>query len=644
MSTLPVTTVIERAEATLQDGRYREAMRLCQALLREFPKYLAAHRLLGRAALHAGEIGLAEEAFQAVRQLDPEDREAALGLSQIAEQRGELETALAFCQAVWECSPWDRELRERVARLAEACYGEGQLFLTGAALAAQHSRGGRWSRAANECRAVLSQTAERVDVQQRLAVALWRRGELDTAAQVCQSVLQALPDAVVPLLILAQIEQERGETHEAAALRERACRIDVDGRRAATLALAGEEDLRASLLPAAIPQVDEAVLASEAVPAEAGAPGLAAREVRAPAEERDEVLLELPSDEELEAARPAETGTAGYTSLLRSLEGEGLEPFSPAEGADDALTASVEEPLLQLPSDDEIEAARPRGELEPGWTGLLESYELEGLEPFTPEVFAAGETVEAGAEPQQAGVGDVVEAEAVAAEESVGPASEAAEAVGGVEDTGSWLEHAVIDQELVPGVGQVEPPAFEEWYAEERAPQAFEEVGEPAPAPGRGATDEIVPEQWVPVSGEQPDEREALSAAAERLGIGPELFERSRAVKEELVATGRLGQHPEEGEPVPEAVARGEGEPEDRLVEARRLFQAGRIEEAMSCYRALYRAGRAFDDALIAELTPIADAGGPGAAEADRLLGAIYRRRGTQALAARHYERSLRRK
>lgn len=643
MSTLPVTTVIERAQAALYDGRYREAMRLCQALLREFPKYLTAHRLLGQAALYAGETELAEKALQTVRQLDPEDREAALGLSQIAEQRGELETALAFCQAAWECSPWDRELRERVAGLAEACYGEGQLFLTGAALAAQHCRGGRWTRAANEGRAVLNETATRPDVQQRLAVALWRRGDLEAAAQVCQSVLQVLPDAVVPLLVLAQIEQERGETGEAAALRERAHRIDLDGRRAATLVLAGQEELRVSLLPAGIPQVEEAVLAGEAAAAEEAARGRAP-EAGAAEVMREEVLLELPSDEELEAARPGEAATAGYTSLLRSLEGEGLEPFSPEEGSAEAPAAVPEEVLLQLPSDEEIEAARPRGELEPGWTGLLESYELEGVEPFTPEVFASGEAVvETGAGREQAREREDVEVEGAGAEEAVSPAGEIPAGLGTFEETGSWLEHAVIDTERAPEAGQAESPAFgEEWYGEELAPQAFEELGEMATASGAGQAEEATLRPGEPVLSEQVDEREALAAAAERLGVGPELFERSRAAKEELVATGRLGQHPSEGEP--EVVTGAESEPGDRLAEARRLLEAGRVEEAMACYRALYRAGREFDDALIAVLTPIADGGGPGAAEADRILGAIYRRRGTQALAARHYERSLRRK
>lgn len=637
MNTLPVTTVIERAQATLHDGRYREAMRLCQALLRKFPKYLTAHRLLGQAALYAGETELAEEALQTVRQLDPEDREAALGLSQIAEQRGELEIALAFCQAAWECSPWDQELRERVARLAEACYGDGQLFLTGAALAAQHCRGGRWTRAANECRAVLSETATRLEVQQRLAVALWRRGDLEAAAEVCRSVLQALPDAVVPLLVLAQIEQERGETREAAALRERAHWIDLDGRRAATLALAGQDELRAFLLPAGIPQVEETVLAGEAALAEAAAPGGTAREVGAAESEGEEVLLGLPSDEELEAARPGEAATAGFTSLLRSLEGEGLEPFSPEEGSAEAPAGGPEEVLLQLPSDEEIEAARPREDLEPGWTGLLESYELEGVEPFTPEGFASGElVVERGAAPEQAG-------ERQGAEEAVSPAGERPLGLGAFEDTGPWFERAGIDSERSPEGGRAESPAFSgEWYGEELAPEAFEELGELAIAAGAGQAQEAAVGPGEPVLPEQPDEREELAAAAERLGVGPELFERSRAAKEELVATGRLGQHPSDGEP--EVVTGAEGERGDRLAEARRLLEAGRVEEAMGCYRALYRAGREFDDALIAVLTPIADAGGPGAAEADRILGAIYRRRGTQALAARHYERSLRRK
>ncbi len=640
MGTLPVTTAIERAEAALAEGRYREAMRLCQGLLRAFPKYLAAQRLLGRAALRAGETALAEQAFQTVRQFDPEDREAALGLSQIAEQRGELETALAFQQAAWECSPWDRELREGVARLAQACYGAGHLFLTGAALASQHGRGGYWTRAANECRAVLEQGLVRPDVQQRLAVALWRRGDLEGAARVCDSLTRTLPDAVVPLLILASIAQEQGESGEAMALLDRAHVVDVDGSRAAALLLDAEEGLRSSLLPVTIPEIEETVLLAEAAAPEPVPTVLAPDVVGvAPPEETSEVLLELPTDEELEAARPREAATAGYTSLLRSLEVEGLEPFSPLEGVAEVPAKPPEEAILELPTDEEIEAARPREVLEPGWTGLLRSYELEGIEPFVPEELEppgqASAELEAGRVPR--GKTGRAEVEGVPREATSAAAGESPPGSAPVEETMSWLEHAVIGGIEVPE--PVEPTVAAEAIEEEVvAPLAPEEV-EGVVATGAARQEG---EGYVAVPAEEQDGREALAAAAERLGVGPDLFARSRAAKEELVATGQLGAEARSAGDI--AAQRAEPGVADPLAGVRDLLAAGEVEAALARCRALYRARRDLDSALIELLTPLADVGGPGAAEADRILGAIYRRQGAQALAARHYERSLRRR
>lgn len=628
MSTLPVTAVIEQAERAVREGRYAEAVRVCEGVVRKFPTYLTAQRLLGRAALLAGELARAEEAYQAVRRLDPEDREAAVSLSQIAERRGELETALAFAQAAWEGSPWDRELRERVGRLAEACYGRGQLFLTGAALATQYSRGGYWTRAASECRAVLQRGLARPDVQQRLALALWRGGDLDGAARCCEALLQELPEAVVPLLIRAAVAEEQGEVGEASALLERARRVDLDGSRAEALDAPGVEARRLPVRPVVIPEIEEAVLITEPPSSVLAASSPAVGEPP-PASEPSGGLLHLPTDEELEAARPREETVAGYTGLLKSLEVEGLEPFSPLEGAVEA-GAELSAELVALASDEELEAARPREVLEPGWTGLLRSYELEGIQPLAPEEFGlpgevglewTAESASLAVEPEQAGwIGIETAPEASAPEPAGGVLAE-----GGI----SWADHAVIDWTSEAGMP-----------AEDRVVLTGEAAGEePAPEVER----EMVAESGGALRGKAPSagwwedegQQDELAAAAERLGVGAELFARSRAVKEELVATGLLGGQGESaGAPV---------EGEDATAEVEQLLAAGRVEDALARCRVLYRAGGESDEVLIRLLTPLADAGGVGSVEADRILGAIYRRRGAHALAARHYERSLRR-
>ncbi len=416
MAARPLSEAVQQAEEAISGGNYRLAVETCRRVLGQFPEFATAHRLLAEAHLEEGDVTAAERAFNETLQRDPQSSAAYAGLATIAEERGDINTALAYAQAAWEIAPQRADLRDRVAGLSERVYGKGgRLHLTRAALTSLHFRAGRWSRAAAEAAAVLAEHPARVDVHLRMAEALWRRGSLPAASNACRAVLESAPSAVMALLMLADIERRQDNQEAASQLLERARAIDPDGVRAADLVSVGENDLAEFILPVGIPEFDDTaeVTAEVERPRIAPAPDFSWTEppqpearaeagddrvvAEAPAvqdasAETEESVFEvgLPDDAEIDAARPPAGPQHGYTSMLQSLEGEGLTPFR-LEGdegneSDQAMVASSDEgdddDLFSLVSDEEIDAARPPTERPHGYTTLLNSLGESGLSPF----------------------------------------------------------------------------------------------------------------------------------------------------------------------------------------------------------------------------------------------------------------------
>lgn len=397
MSARPLSEVMQQAEAAITGKDFNLAVETCRRVLGQFPEFATAYRLLGEAYLEQGDNASAEQNFHEALQRDPQSLAAYAGLATVAENRGELQSALAYSQVAWEIAPQRMDLRDQVTRLSEKLYGAGgRLQLTRAALASLHYHGGRWSRAAAESAAVLSEYPGRVDVQLRLAEALWRRGSDDAAANTCRAILDQNPNVVVALLILADIERRSGNRDSAASLLSRARTVDPDGVRAADLIMVGSNDLADFLLPSESPVLEdqpEAAVEPER-PRIAPAPDFStpplpvAPQAVDAADLPDEGMpdLTLPDDEEINAARPPGSPQAGYTDVLQSLEHEGLAPFSfgDDETPDEPETSSaaLEEDLFSLASNDDIEAARPPEEQVRGYTSLLRSLDEGGLEPF----------------------------------------------------------------------------------------------------------------------------------------------------------------------------------------------------------------------------------------------------------------------
>jgi tetratricopeptide (TPR) repeat protein len=438
MAEVLLTQAVNQAEEAIESGNYGGAIETCQRILGQFPEFAGAHRIMGEAYAEQGELEAAREAFHRTLERDPQSIQAHLGLGMLAEDANDRETALAYFQVAWEIDPRRRDLREHVSRISQQLYGaDGRLYLTRAALASLHFHAGRWDRAVTESAQVLQEYSTRVDVQVRLAEALWRRGDDEEAREVCKSILRALPSAVVPLLVLADIHRHEGDSAGAAGFLKQARDIDPDGVRAADLIMVGLDDQADFLSVDDIPVIDDQIVHEE--PAwYAPAPDFSASEEDESSFADDAALMEdvevsasvddmpeqpetvpenvqpfrwedvgdedleasdlesgelqadspsdfsLPTDEELDQARPADQRPAGFTGMLDSLDSEGMQPFDPSGGAAQESQSTHDWDDISLPTDEELEQARPKTDDLGGHTSMLDELDFEGMQPFDP--------------------------------------------------------------------------------------------------------------------------------------------------------------------------------------------------------------------------------------------------------------------
>ena len=415
---LPITDALQQAQDAISGGNYRSAVTTCSRLVKQFPSYAAAHRLLGEAYLEQGLSADAERSFTAALAGNPRQPFAYLGLGLLAEDRGATDTALAYCQVAWELSPQLAQLREPVVRVSTRRYGaDGQLQLTRAALAQLHANASRLRRAANEYRAALADLPERIDLKLGLAEALWRLGVNDEAAGLAAQVLEQQPDAVQALVIQTDLERRAGSALRAAELLARLRAVDPDGDLAESMLAGHEQADRAFLTVAAeaVPLVSEqidAVLAER--PHIAPAPDFNYVPSRSEAPLADLADLEPISIEEFGAvtgetvAVNAATPETDVFSELGALGFEDFseEPFDPNEAMPSFAAAVQPVPLADAVMDDDLSAlaAALEGDVAQAVAraGVPANTEPQALEPFDFAMFdqpTAGAAVAAPASP-----------------------------------------------------------------------------------------------------------------------------------------------------------------------------------------------------------------------------------------------------
>ncbi len=235
--------LVNQAERLVQNESYQEAIALCQAILRRYPRYARCYRILGEAYLGLAEPEEAARLFRRVLGVDPEDPVPYAGLAIIFEERGLLEEAIWQIERAFELAPSRDELRRELARLYQQRGSPARVQLTRAALARLYARGGLWNKAIGELRELLAREPYRLDLRVTLARTLWRARRREEAARVAQAILDQTPNCLVARLILGTYWCQEGREEEGRALLQGAQELDPENREAARL-LAGESPLR----------------------------------------------------------------------------------------------------------------------------------------------------------------------------------------------------------------------------------------------------------------------------------------------------------------------------------------------------------------------------------------------------------------
>jgi tetratricopeptide (TPR) repeat protein len=481
MAEIFLQTYSEQIEGMIAQGRYTEAVAHGRHILTQYPKYVNAYELLGKAMLEARQSEYAADMFRRVLSADPEDMLAWVAMSEVYNQGDELNAALWCMERAFELatdnSLVEEELRQLYARRDGA--EPSRIHLTRGALARLYLKGDLLPRAISEFRALLAEHPGRVDLAVALAEALWRNEQRLEASEVCQDVLDRQSYCLKANLILGDIWTSSGREEGQMYLR-RAEALDPENRMAQAFFGAASPLLAREVQ---VTPLEYGPAVAEGRPVwmgDAGAVSLGGP----PLTEREATLIDIAAGLEAQIEIPA---------WLEEIDvGETSEPLlsGPVEQLGEPLS---EEALLPL----EGEPTPALGEI-PDW--------LQEIAPPEPALGIVKEAV----------VTEEVAGQVVGlAPESIGEETEDMRGEG--EEIPGWLSELGAEP-----VGEGEPPAapgeegIPEWLSEVSA--ATLGVGEAPPA---SPTEEQPPDWLAGVRDQFGEEAPALEPVAAEEKVAP---------------------------------------------------------------------------------------------------------------------------
>ena len=354
MAEVTLSEYCDEAKELIRADSYDQAIAICRHIIKHYPKYVRAYRLMGEACLEKGDYVEAASLFKRVLGADMEDMVVRVGLGIIFDEQGALDEAIWQLERAFELGPGNAEIRAELQRLYADRDGTAppKLKLTPAALGRLYLREELYQRAIDEFRGVLEEDPDRPDVQVALAQALWWSDQRQEAAEVCEAILERYPHCLKANLILGQILLGSDRESEARILLDIAQAMDPEN----VVAHALFKD-RSSLSPqpVRVPRLDKAELAEELEELATATPGGRGHdrpEPEAPAVRPQEHLDEAMPDwlrrlreeeEEPEAeAAPASPEAHEMPDWLRQLAEEREADGAEATESEDRVVESTE--------------------------------------------------------------------------------------------------------------------------------------------------------------------------------------------------------------------------------------------------------------------------------------------------------------
>jgi tetratricopeptide (TPR) repeat protein len=234
MAELTLQEYCQEIEGLIERSAYDEAVAHCHHILEQYPKYVEAYRLIGKASLDREDDQQASEMFARVLSADPADFVSRAGLSIIYDRQEKLKEAMWQMERAYELEPGNPVVQDELRKLYARRDGvtPERIPLTRGSLARLYLNGELNSEAVAELRALLAQEPDRVDLQILLAEALWRDEQRLESADVALKVLDRLPYCLDANLILGEIWMNGGREEDAEVHLKRATSLDPEAIRA----------------------------------------------------------------------------------------------------------------------------------------------------------------------------------------------------------------------------------------------------------------------------------------------------------------------------------------------------------------------------------------------------------------------------
>jgi tetratricopeptide (TPR) repeat protein len=228
MVRISLRAYLHEIENLIDRGELDQAQAHCKQILNIYPKNIDTYRLLGKSYLEGQKYKEAEDIFQRVLSVIPDDFISQVGMSIINEEAGKLDAAIWHMEKAYEVQPSNIPIMNEIKRL----YGRRdgveppKVRLTRGALVRMYARTKLIPQAIAETRAALEEDPNRIDLELILARMYYLSGQKVEASEICTKIISHLPYCLEANRILGEILPQTSRAEEAKNVIERVNSLD----------------------------------------------------------------------------------------------------------------------------------------------------------------------------------------------------------------------------------------------------------------------------------------------------------------------------------------------------------------------------------------------------------------------------------
>jgi len=195
MSDLSLRAYHRKIDNWIEENEIDKAITQSEYLIQSFPKSIQSWRCLSKALLQKQDFELADQVFDVILRVDPDDFIAHIGKSMSAELRGELDSSIEHMRRAFELQPGNEGLESEIKRLLNKKDGQApeKIHLTRGALIKMYLRGSLYEQAIAEALIGNRENPQRMDFQLALAEGYEKSGIYAKAVEICVNILKELP-------------------------------------------------------------------------------------------------------------------------------------------------------------------------------------------------------------------------------------------------------------------------------------------------------------------------------------------------------------------------------------------------------------------------------------------------------------------